>query len=485
MKFKRLAFALTALLPLIFAAPAGAVSAPMWQVAKIAVLPAGATGLPSGFLPALSCPSSGNCGAGGAYEDSAANTEGLVLNEVKGTWKKAVRLIAPTGASSDPLLTVDSISCGSNSNCVATGNYADKAGDSLSFVATEVRGVWAKSREIKLPSNALGTGQVSEIHSISCTSAGNCGAIGVYKDNTSPIGLTQAFVVSEVHGVWSKSSEVTLPVDANVDPFTTLNQITCASTGNCVAAGSYIDTQDTTHALVVNEVRGTWLVGQSVTLPGDANAYPVAALSEVTCAAVNNCTGLGTYVNTADDVVGLTVTELRGVWQRAVAIVMPTGAATNPSTFFYGFGGLSCPSIGNCSAGGQFLGGASANAYEGFFVNEVHGTWQQAVQLGLPSGAQSAGRNGGVVAVSCRSAGNCSAGAAYIDAAGNYQALVVNEVSSHWLTGTKISLPTGGTQVGVDGGVYGLVCHAKGPCTATGSYLRGLSTYEGFTVTTK
>ncbi len=485
MKFKRLALVLSALLPLILAAPAGAVTAPRWQVAKIAVLPPGATGLPSGFLPALSCPSAGNCGAGGSYQDNAANTEGLVLNEVNGTWKKAIKLIAPSGASHDPLLTVDSISCGSNNNCVAAGNYADKAGESLSFVAGEVNGVWAVGHEIQLPRNALGAGQVSEIHSISCTSAGNCGAIGVYSIGSSPLGRTDGFVVNEVRGTWTKASEITLPANANVDPFTTLNQITCASAGNCVAVGSYIDTQNTTHALVVSEVRGTWLAGQSVTLPGDANAYPVAALSEVACAAVNSCTGLGTYVNNTGQVLGLTVTELRGVWQRAVAVTMPAGAATNPSTFFYGYGGLSCPSVGDCSAGGQFLSASSGNAYEGFFVNEVNGTWQPAVPLGLPSGAQAAGKNGGVVAVSCRSAGNCSAGAAYVDVAGNYQALVVNEVAFHWLAGNKISLPSGARQVGIDGGVYGLVCNAKGPCTATGSYLRGSSNYEGFTVTTK
>ncbi|MEO9180971.1 MAG: hypothetical protein ABI298_04910, partial [Acidimicrobiales bacterium] len=369
--------------------------------------------------------------------------------------------------------------------CVATGNYADKAGDSLSFVASEVRGEWRVSHEIKLPPNALGAGQVSEIHSISCTSAGNCGAIGVYEIHSSTIGRTNAFVVSEVRGVWTGASEIALPGDANVNPFTTLNQINCPSAGNCVAAGSYIDTQNTTHGLVVNEVRGKWLASQSVILPGDANAYPVAALSEVACASANNCTGLGTYVNSVGDVLGLTVTELRGVWQRAVAMTMPAGAATNPSTFLYGYGGLSCPSIGNCSAGGQFLSASTDNAYEGFFVNEVNGTWQPAVQLELPSGAQAAGKNGGVVAVSCRSTGNCSAGAAYVDAAGNYQALVVNEVASHWLIGTKISLPSGGTQVGVDGGVYGLVCNVKGPCSATGSYLEGVSNYEGFTVTTK
>ena len=59
----------------------------------------------------------------------------------------------------------------------------------------------------------------------------------------------------------------------------------------------------------------------------------------------------------------------------------------------------------------------------------------------LPAGAQEAGKNGGVVAVSCVSVGNCSAGAAYLDGSGDYQALVVNRVSGTWQTGTKVALP--------------------------------------------
>ena len=104
--------------------------------------------------------------------------------------------------------------------------------------------------------------------------------------------------------------------------------------------------------------------------------------------------------------------------------------------------------------------------------------------MAMPAGAQMAGKNGGVVAVSCRSAGNCSAGAAYVDGSSAYQALVVNEVAGQWRTGQKVTLPTGDNTVGVDGGVYGLICHATGPCTATGSYLKTLTNYEGFTVTT-
>jgi len=81
----------------------------------------------------------------------------------------------------------------------------------------------------------------------------------------------------------------------------------------------------------------------------------------------------------------------------------------------------------------------------GFFVNEVKGTWRTATEMALPASAQMAGKNGGVVAVSCRSAGNCSAGAAYLDGSTEYQALVVNEVGGRWETGLKITLPTATT----------------------------------------
>jgi hypothetical protein len=217
-------------------------------------------------------------------------------------------------------------------------------------------------------------------------------------------------------------------------------------------------------------------------LPGDASAFPSAALSEVACVSTDNCTALGTFTNAAGDAEGMTVTERNATWARALTMAMPGGAAPNPHTFFYGYGGIACPSIGNCSAGGQYLVGTSS--YEGFFINEVDGTWHAATEMAMPAGAQMAGKNGGVVAVSCRSAGNCSAGAAYVDGSSAYQALVVNEVAGQWRTGQKVTLPTGDNTVGVDGGVYGLICHATGPCTATGSYLKTLTNYEGFTVTT-
>jgi len=145
----------------------------------------------------------------------------------------------------------------------------------------------------------------------------------------------------------------------------------------------------------------------------------------------------------------------------------------------YGFNGVDCPSIANCAAGGQYQ--DKSGNYQGFFVNEVSGHWLAASELSLPAGAVQAGKNGGVVSISCIAAGNCSAGAAYINAGGNYEALTVNEVNNTWTAGIKISLPSGSTTVGEAGGVYAVSCQRTGTCAAVGSYETGSGNYLGFT----
>jgi hypothetical protein len=483
LKFSRAVLVVAPLSIVLLALPAAATSrAPEWHAAKAISLPSGATGLPSGFLPALSCPSAGNCSAGGSFLTGSGDVEGLVLSEVKGVWKAPTRLIPPSGADGNPSLTINSLSCATPGTCVAVGSYEDKHSNGQSFVADEVRGVWKTSDEVTLPAGPPATAQNSEIHSVDCWSPGNCSAIGSYLDGNQPTGHAQGLEVNEVRGVWGRAQETRVPADANVNPYVDINQVACTHAGNCVAVGSYINRNNATEGLLIPEVKGVWRGASAVVLPGDASAFPSAALSEVACVSTDNCTALGTFTDVAGAVEGMTVTETHATWARALTMAMPSGAAANPHTFFYGYGGLTCASIGNCSAGGQYLVGTST--YEGFFINEVHGTWHAATEMAMPAGALMAGRNGGVVAVSCRSAGNCSAGAAYVDGSGAYQALVVNEVAGQWRIGQKVTLPTGNNTVGIDGGVYGLICHATGPCTATGSYLKTSTNYEGFSVTT-
>ena len=476
---------LVALLSLTFTLPAAATNAePRWHVAQIASLPHGALGIPQGYLPALSCPLAGYCTAGGAYNDASGNAQGLVLSESAGLWKTPTKLLAPLGALINPSLTVESISCGAVGSCVAVGNYLDTSNGAQSFLASEVHGLWSRSREVLLPANAATTGQKSQLRSISCTSARDCSAVGSYLDNSTPTGHSVGYVLSEVRGSWSNAIETREPADANVNPYVGFNQITCGAAGDCSAVGSYIDRNNVTHGLLLDQRGGTWNGGSVLALPGDANSFPSATLSEVSCATATNCTAIGTYTTILGAINGLTTTDVGGTWQRATAMQLPSGFGANPHVFFYGFAGLSCTSIGSCTAGGQYRDATAL--FEGFLINEVNGVWEQATELTLPNGARAAGKNGGVVAVSCRRAGDCSAGAAYLDGADRYQALIVNEVGNHWGAGLEVKLPPRATSVGADGGVYGLVCDRRGPCAATGSFLdsTSTSTYEGFTVST-
>ena len=482
MRFVRFALLATLATSMLANSSGAATTALRWQPAKIIALPSGGTAVALGYLPALSCSSIGYCSAGGAYTDAASHTQGLLLDQFAGVWRPPNELRPPSNAATDPSALVGAISCSSSGNCAAVGSYNDANSNVLSFVVNEVNGVWLSAREVALPTDALIKGQNSTVHSVACTSTGNCSAVGTYVQRISALGHRSGFALSEVKGVWRSATEISAPSGGNTNSLMTLNQVVCNSPGYCDAIGSYVDVNNVTRGIVVNQVNGVWQATATIVLPGNANAYASAVLSEISCAANENCTAFGTYTSSVGAIEALAVTKLRGTWKRAVEIVMPTNSAVNPHAFLYGFAGIACRSIGNCSAGGQYLDGSGL--YQGFLANEVGGRWHAAIVLALPSGAKAAGKNGGVVAVSCFSVGNCSAGAAYVDQSGNYQALTVNEVSGRWQTGEKLTLPSGATSVGINGGVYGLICTAAMSCTATGTYLGAPGSYQGFTVAT-
>jgi hypothetical protein len=481
MKLARAAIMVAALVTLASAVPASA-SLPAWSNAHAVALPSGAKGIPDGFLPSLTCVSAGNCEAGGSYTNAANQVEGLILNESNGVWTAPTALKAPAGAAANPGVTIYALSCGSIGNCSAAGNYENRAGSDLAFYANEVHGVWAAAHELTLPANALIDGQDAAVRSVDCLSAGNCSAVGDYDDDNAVAPQDEGFVVLEVKGVWHQATEIDFPSGTNFNPYVSMGQIACASNGRCVAVGSYIDANDVTQGLLVDENGDRWARGQTLALPANASAFAGATVSEVTCVADSSCAVFGSYYSHTGAIEGLSATQSDNVWSRAVELTMPVGANVNPHVFLYGFGGIACASSGNCSVGGQYE--ASDGDYEGFLANETNGTWSQAQELSLPSGARSAGKNGGIVALACPAVGQCRASGAYLDANNQYQAVVVTEVAGVWQTGVKVILPNNAASVGVDGGIYSLICASPTSCIGTGSYLQGASTYEGFTLAT-
>lgn len=474
MTFIRRALPAIIIASLAVVVPVGA-SAPAWRTAVRVTLPAGGTDVPDGFLSALSCPSAGDCAAAGSFDATDA-VQGLLLSEVGGVWH-ATAATVPTNAASNPATTLYGISCGSAGNCGAVGSYAERSGNVEALAVSEVGGVWRRGVEITLPAGASAA-QTAELHSVACVAPGTCSALGSY--HAASTSHVEGFVVNEVGGVWRRATMISLPTDANANPFVSADQVACGAAGDCSAVGTYVTTGGVSQALVANEVGGAWRPAVAEALPANANAFANAQFSSITCTRPGDCTALGTYDDSSGDVEAMVASEVVGAWGRAREITLPTGAAANSRVLLYGFDGVACATPTSCSAGGQYVDGSGD--YQGFVVNETDGVWGVATRLALPSGATEVGKNGGVVSLTCPSAGDCSAGAAYLDASGDYQAAVASEVGGVWQTAQKITLPAGAASVGVDGGIYGVICHA-GDCTALGSYLANATTYEGFTVT--
>ncbi len=457
----------------VVATTAAAVST-RWTPAHLVRLPASATSVPNGYLPALACPGVGTCVAAGEDAKASLYIEGVVVSETHRVWHAAQMLKPPAGSFVQPDLTPYSVACGSVGNCVVVGSFYDAASDTVPFIAREIKGVWQRAVQVALPDDAAALAQAAGLRAVSCSSSLACVAVGSYTANTTDAPV-EGLVVT-IKGATVLAHGVVAPNDANANPFVTLSQVACAGPDTCMAAGTYIDAENATHALVVNATDAP--TASVLVEPANASAYTSVTVGSLACGGVGSCAVVGTYETSGGQVQGFEAESSHATWPRASELVMPATARANPHVFFYGFTSLSCHVPGTCTTGGQYI--DATGRYQGFVDNEVAGQWRTATKLRLPAGAQMAGPNGGVVAVACPRAGRCHVGAAYLNAHGQYEALVGSEVGNVWTTGTTLALPAPATSVGVDGGIYGLVCPSATSCTATGSYMDLHGNYQGF-----
>ena len=133
-------------------------------------------------------------------------------------WQNAVEVTSSVTGFNANGSDANTISCASTGNCSAGGEYSDGTYEQ-SYVVDEVNGTWGSATEVTSTTiTGFGTGY-SYLYSISCASAGNCAAAGYYY--TAGEGeYDQAFVVDEVNGTWGSATEVT---STTITGFTTGN----------------------------------------------------------------------------------------------------------------------------------------------------------------------------------------------------------------------------------------------------------------------
>jgi hypothetical protein len=412
-------------------------------------------------INAVSCGSAGNCSAGGFYRDAAGNTQAFLVREVNSRWGTAFGvdgLASFTGNGQ-----VNTVSCPSAGNCVAGGHATDGSGNTQAFLVRQANNHWGTA--FKVPGLSTLNGGFATVDAVSCASAGNCSAGGFYTTPGFP-STEQVFLVREVNGRWGTAFEVDGTAGLNADGNDNFDAMSCASAGNCAAAGVYRDGSGNTQAFLVNEVNGHWRTAFEVPGLGALNTGGRVQVNAggVSCGSAGNCSVGGFYTDGNDHSHAFLVRELNGHWGTAFE---PDGLATL-SEGIDSVTAVSCGSAGNCSAGGAFL--DPSGHFQAFLVSQVNSHWGTAFEV-PGSGALNAGGFASLNAASCASAGNCSAGGHYVDGVGLIQAFVVAEVNGQWRTAFEMP-GSGNLSVGLGGHaqILGMSCASAGSCVATGTY---------------
>ena len=365
----------------------------------------------------VSCPSAGNCAAGGFYADAKFHLQAFVASERSGRWDRAVEVPGSAALNAGRSAQVSSVSCASAGNCAAGGFYRDGSRHFQAFVVTERNGRWRRAVEVP-GSGVLNAGGRAEVSSVSCPSAGNCAAGGFYSDGS---GHNQAFVAVERDGRWRRAVEVPGLGALNPGGFARGLSVSCGSAGNCAAGGFYSESEVNVQAFVVSERNGRW--GKAIQVPGSGglNVGGDAESLSVSCASAGSCAAGGFYTDGSPASQAFVVSERNGLWGKAVEV--PGSGALNAGGDAE-VSSVSCASAGNCAAGGFYTDGSLD--IQAFVASERNGRWGGAIEV-PGSGALNAGGDGGVNSVSCPSAGNCAAGGLYVDGSGHIQGFVVSQ----------------------------------------------------------
>ena len=322
-----------------------------------------------------------------------------------------------------------------------------------------VRAAGSWGRVIEVPGlRALNKGGDAAVISVSCASAGNCGAGGYYTDGDRH---GEGFVAVDRNGRWGRAIEVpglgalNTGADASVGSLpcaaagecaadASVGSVSCAEAGSCAAGGYYTDGDGDPQGFVVSERNGRR--GRAIAVPGLGAAHNEAppGVGAVSCGSAGSCAAGGNGL--------VVVSETNGRWGRPVEV--PGLAALNAGADAAVYE-VSCGPAGSCAAGGYYT--DQHRDTQGFVAVEKNGVWGRAIEVpGL--GALNTSGYGEVNSVSCASAGNCAAGGHY-----GGHGFVASEKNGIW--GRAMQVP-GLRALGGDAFVGSMSCSAPGNCAA-------------------
>ncbi len=303
---------------------------------------------------------------------------------------------------------------------------------------------------------------------LSCTSAGDCSAIGEYTARGAAKGTPakqEAFVVTETRGHWGTPEPI-----AHLATLNTMGQlegfrITCSAPGTCLAGGDYVSkitaTSGFLHPFVAEESKGVWGRARTFDTSGLAGSNGAGGLDALSCFSAGNCI-VGADYGGARGSLPFIVMEKNGVWGKPQTIPGTAALLGKQQAVVAAANAVSCADSADCTVAGDF---PSHGRLDEFIATETGGVWSNAAPVPGLAALQPGVRNPYtyLVGLACSPSGSdCTAGGVFTSPRGQLLPYVLTKTGGTW--GTARQLPgTGKLNVSHPG--FHLSCPTQATCT--------------------
>ena len=288
-------------------------------------------------------------------------------------------------------------------------------------------GSWAQATEVAAPTNAA-SNPVGLLGPISCSSAGNCTAAGGYEDNSG--NSQQAMVATETSGTWAQATQVAAPTNAvSIVP----SDPHAEFLGDLVLVGGQLHRRRHLRRHPPAGHGGHRDLGDlgasdRSRRPDQAGSDLGAALEGISCSSAGSCTAVGTYQDSSGEAEAMVATEASGTWAQASELAFPAnGSSPNSLGSRVRRRGTAPPSGATPTVPGR----------PGHHGHRDLGDLGAGDRIAAPTNA-GIDSDAYLVAISCTSAGNCTAAGHYSPTS---QAMVATETSGTWAQATEVALP--------------------------------------------
>ena len=302
------------------------------------------------YIEDISCVSASFCVAVGFKQIPNVSISNIILTWNGSKWSLDDSSSLSTAPAQDD--TLKSVSCASESFCVAVGSYYPTPNSyppiAENFLLTWNGSTWSLDDASSLSSF---TTQSNQLTAVSCASATFCVAVGNYRDTN---GFLDGVLLTWNGSTWSLDD--TSATSSSTTPHNSLRAVSCTSASFCVAVGP---------AAILTWNGSAWSL-----LPTSSVSTPDLNLTGVSCTSTSFCMASGSSV------VWIT-SPVRGTVSQSIALVW------NGSTWSYykppspvlwkqpQLLGVSCVSTTFCALDGQYTRGV----LESYLLTWNGSTW--------------------------------------------------------------------------------------------------------------